>query len=65
MAGSIDLVVFGIPLCIEQAVAKKRVEVKIHLFRAKVCFGHYVRLLNPADCGDQNIVYNVKLASVL
>ena len=63
--GTINPVVFSITRSVQQAVMKKGIEIKIHLFRAKVGFGHYVRLFDATGCSHKNIVYDVKFASVL
>jgi hypothetical protein len=65
VGGAINPVVLRITRCVEQAVVQKGVEIKIHLFRAEVGFGHYVSLLDATGRGHKNIVYDVKFASVL
>ena len=50
---------------VKQAVEKQGVEVKVHLLRAQVRFGHDVCLFDPACRGYQYIVYNVQFASIL
>jgi hypothetical protein len=65
MRRPVNHVVLRVLICIQQAVVQEGGKVKAHLLGAEVGTRHDVRLFNPAVCGDQNVIDNIKLAPVV
>ena len=64
MSRPVNLVVVIIALHVQQAVIEQGCKVKVHLLRAEICPGHNVCLFDSYRGRGQNIMNDVKFASV-